>query len=250
MPAFVPMTKENARRPENVGEWCDMGYFDGLADPRGYEDVRFDNRKGYGLTYWDDRYLGTSRYLIDQFRPLYTYLELGCAKGFYVQAMRMLGVEAYGVDISNYATENCHPDIKQFLTCGSATNLSRFRDGSIDLVYSWDFLEHLTREEVKLCLTESRRVGRRWQRHGITAFDKDYGSIAECFPKEPQDPTHVSCFTLEWWTQLIREVFPLDEIYSMDFLGTPFQDGSRRCMLELITRADIKTPLALQEKGA
>ena len=37
-----------------------------------------------------------------------TVLDYGCAKGFMVYAMRLLGKDAYGVDISEYAIENCH----------------------------------------------------------------------------------------------------------------------------------------------
>ena len=40
-------------------------------------------------------------------------LDYGCAKGFMVYAMRLLGKEAYGVDVSQYAVDNGHEKIKQ-----------------------------------------------------------------------------------------------------------------------------------------
>lgn len=236
-PAFVAKNIEEAQRPKNVGKWCDWQYFDGLKDSRGYTDPQFDYRKGYGLTYWSDGFLGTAKYLAERFSPLFTFLELGCAKGFLVQAMRMIGIEAYGMDISEYAVSNCHPDMKDYIFCQNATDLSRFKDEYFDLVYSWDFLEHLYPQELHECLKECRRVGKGWMRHGITVFDKDYVSIAEKFPEEPQDPTHVSCYKRDWWERMFRVIFSKEEIREVNLSNELFKEGDkRRSMLEIVIK--------------
>lgn len=211
MPFFVPGSKENAKRPKDVGEWTDIDYHDGLRDPRGYLHQRYDYRKGYGITLWDDRLLEETRGIMEKYH-VHRYLELGCAKGFRVQAYRMQGVEAWGIDISKYATSNCHPEMKKWILCQDATDLSRFEDGFFDYIYSWDFLEHLYPDEIRKCLNECRRVGNGWMFHGLTYFDKNYVSIAQAFHDEPQDPTHVSCYRLEWWKEMIYSIFDKDEI--------------------------------------
>ena len=43
-------------------------------------------------------------------------LDIGCAKGYLVKAMRWLGREAWGCDISDYALEKADPEVKQFLS--------------------------------------------------------------------------------------------------------------------------------------
>jgi 2-polyprenyl-3-methyl-5-hydroxy-6-metoxy-1,4-benzoquinol methylase len=49
--------------------------------------------------------------IIEQSEPK-TALDAGCAWGFLVEAFRKRGVEAYGVDISEYAIQNVHPEIQ------------------------------------------------------------------------------------------------------------------------------------------
>lgn len=228
MPAFVAGNKENAKRPKRVGEWCDRDYFDGLRDPRGYLNQKYDHRKGYGLTFWDDRLLEQARDMIKIYH-IHRFLELGCAKGFRVQAMRMQGVEAWGIDISYYATANCHPDLKDYILCQDATDLSRFEDSYFDFIHAWDFLEHLLPDEIKKCLKECKRVGTRWLEYGVSVFNKDYESIAVAFPYEPQDPTHVSCYTIEWWRKLFDSLFDKEEIVRWEVGKT----GGRRYQLHV-----------------
>ena len=42
-------------------------------------------------------------------------LDIGCAKGFFVNDLVDKGIDAYGIDISSYAIKNCHPKIKNRL---------------------------------------------------------------------------------------------------------------------------------------
>ncbi|RKY33195.1 MAG: hypothetical protein DRP74_00650 [Candidatus Omnitrophota bacterium] len=205
-----------------------------MRDPRAYKDPKYDNRKGYGLYYWHDGYIEIAKQLIRRFK-IFKFLELGCAKGFLVQAMRMIGVEAYGVDISEYAVANCHPEMKKYIMQGDATELGIFEDCYFDLVFSWDFLEHLKSEEILRCLIECRRVSDKYIYHGITVFDKNYGSIAKHFPNEPQDPTHVSCYNINWWRKIFREVFADKEIIEFKLQDNAFASGNkRRAQLEAV----------------
>ena len=67
-------------------------------------------------------------------------LDAGCAMGFLVEALRERGVEAYGIDISEYAIDRVHENVKEYCWVGSVTDpLPR----SYDLIVCIEVLEHL-----------------------------------------------------------------------------------------------------------
>jgi len=69
-----------------------------------------------------------------------TVLDAGCAMGFLVEGLRRRGIEAYGLDISEYAIEHVHPDVRPYCRVGSLANpLAR----SFDLIVCIEVLEHM-----------------------------------------------------------------------------------------------------------
>ena len=60
-------------------------------------------------------------WLVGNVRPR-TALDVGCAKGFLVEALRDRGVEAWGVDMSEYAIGEVREDIRGFCRVGSASS--------------------------------------------------------------------------------------------------------------------------------
>ena len=50
-----------------------------------------------------------------------TVLDAGCAMGYLVAALRDRGVEAYGIDISEYAISRAREDIRPYCVVGSLT---------------------------------------------------------------------------------------------------------------------------------
>src|ERR1700675_1482354 len=66
-------------------------------------------------------------------------LDVGCAKGFLVEALRDRGVEAFGIDISPYAISEVRPDIRHF--CRVASAVEPF-DRRYDLIICIEVLEH------------------------------------------------------------------------------------------------------------
>lgn len=43
-------------------------------------------------------------------------LDVGCALGMYVKALRLMGFEAFGYDISEWAIANCDPAVKSYVS--------------------------------------------------------------------------------------------------------------------------------------
>jgi len=83
-----------------------------------------------------------------------TVLDYGCAKGFMVHALRLLGKEAYGADVSVYAVENCHPKVKEYLQVIETTEQL---SGGWDLIIAKDVLEHIPKDLIPSVLSELRR---------------------------------------------------------------------------------------------
>ena len=74
-------------------------------------------------------------------------LDVGCARGYFVQAMHELGIKAYGMDISEYAINNCTQGVKQYLALGNAEEQfpDSFDSHLFDVVTCMECIEHLDR---------------------------------------------------------------------------------------------------------
>ena len=65
-------------------------------------------------------------------------------------------LEIFGVDISKYAIDNCHPEVKDFLKVGDAKNLE-FQDNYFDLVISINTVHNL---EFNDCISSIKEISR------------------------------------------------------------------------------------------
>src|SRR5215218_4972349 len=56
--------------------------------------------------------------IVRDLRPT-SVLDAGCAMGFLVEALRERGVEAWGIDVSEYAISQVHESVSEYCTVGS-----------------------------------------------------------------------------------------------------------------------------------
>ncbi len=85
-------------------------------------------------------------------------LDVGCAEGYFMQIVReRFGVEVWGVDLSMVALAKAHDKYGLAVAAADATRLP-FADGSFDLVYSTEVVEHVL--DPDLMVAELRRVAR------------------------------------------------------------------------------------------
>jgi SAM-dependent methyltransferase len=135
-------TEEHIRVSKEYGET----YFDG---PREY---------GYGGYSYDGRWFPVAADIIEHFglQPGDRVLDVGCAKGFLVKDLLAAGIDAYGVDVSEYALMNCEPEVVGRLQIGSAERLP-FPDGSFAAVLSLNTIHNLARPA---CITAVREIER------------------------------------------------------------------------------------------
>ena len=111
-----------------------------------------DRTTGYRMTFQFNRSLFNVlvRYLDPQ--PGDKILDIGCSRGFYVQALEAYGADVTGVDSSEASVSQT---VSPHVELGDATNL-RFPDGTFDKVFSLHTIEHVP--EPGALLSEIGRV--------------------------------------------------------------------------------------------
>ncbi|MBI3798886.1 MAG: class I SAM-dependent methyltransferase [Deltaproteobacteria bacterium] len=83
--------------------------------------------------------------VVSDIRPC-TVLDAGCAMGFLVEALRDRGVNAVGVDISEYAIQQVRPDVRASCWVGSVVDPFPQK---YDLIVCIEVLEHLSPREAE-----------------------------------------------------------------------------------------------------
>jgi ubiquinone/menaquinone biosynthesis C-methylase UbiE len=143
--------RRKARTPEIVEISRKHGelYFDG---PREY---------GYGGYRYDGRWLPVARAIVAHFGLAAgdRVLDVGCAKGFLIKDLMAVcpGLNAFGVDVSEYALMHCEPEVVGRLHLGDAQSLP-FPDRSFQAVLSINTLHDLEREACVRAVREIERL--------------------------------------------------------------------------------------------
>lgn len=128
-------------------------------------------------------------------------LEIGAARGYLVKALRMNGLNARGMDISEWAVENCEPEVRPFMSTELVIG---------DMIYDWviakDTVEHIDTEELKDLIS---RLGKS-VRKGIFIVVPltAYTNGAYLREEDEADPTHKIRFTLPDWLLFLTDLLP------------------------------------------
>jgi SAM-dependent methyltransferase len=101
-------------------------------------------------------------YVVWRFLAPRRCLDVGCALGFAVEAMRELGIDASGVDLSPWAVEHATPGARGHVRIGDLLAGLPHRTGEFDVVTAFEVLEHLSPEDVPAAVRELRRVSDGW----------------------------------------------------------------------------------------
>ncbi|MFT3934289.1 MAG: methyltransferase domain-containing protein [Chitinophagaceae bacterium] len=114
-----------------------------------------------------------------------TVMDVGCAYGYLVAALRDRGVEAYGIDISDYAISQVREDIKPYC---KATSILTPLTQSYDLIICIEVIEHLQPEAARnaienLCLSSNNII--------FTSTPSDF-----------KEATHFNVQPTEYWVRL------------------------------------------------
>ena len=151
-----PKLLEARRKVKGDGEAfisCMYGhdYFDG------------DRKYGYGGYYRDERWWPVAQDIVKYYK-LNTWgskvLDVGCAKGYLVEALWDLGMNVYGLDVSRYAVKNCPMDMVGRIHRGDILDI-HFPDDSFDLVLAINVVHNIDEKHLYLAFKELQRVSRK-----------------------------------------------------------------------------------------
>jgi len=150
-----------------------------------YRDFPYDRNQPHWLAFFGKVAEEISRTI----RPR-RVLDVGCAKGFLVECLRDRGVQAFGVDISEYAISEARPDIHEYCRVASATDPIQ---GQYDLITCIEVLEHLSE-------AEAQQAARNMASHAESI-------LFSSTPKDDRDePTHQNVRPIIYWLNLFREL--------------------------------------------
>jgi len=123
-----------------------------------------DRRYGYGGYHYDGRWFPVAQAIAAHYglRSGDRVLDIGCGKGFLLHELTRAvpGLIVAGLDISTYAIEHAHENVKPFLVAGSAAALP-YAAGEFDLVLSLGTLHNLGAADLFEALGEIARVSKR-----------------------------------------------------------------------------------------
>jgi len=154
----------------------------------------------------------TARFLCRESTPV-RVLDIGCAKGYLVEALRAEGVpQAVGIDVSWYAIAHAEPTMRGHLLVGNLTQGLPVATATCDMVTAMDLFEHVADPIPAL-----REIDRVLRKDG-----KAYLKI--CHPRHPnatRDPSHINVQPLAYWTDIFRQVgFSWARVYETDVAGS------------------------------
>jgi ubiquinone/menaquinone biosynthesis C-methylase UbiE len=159
----IDLLKSNPKKKRNLNARSASKTAETVRISREYGFDYFDGDRmyGYGGYQYDGRWVPVARNMIHHFKlqPGHRILDVGCAKGFLVRDLKESGIDAYGIDISEYALENCDPSIVGRLHLGNAVSLP-FKTNSFDVVISINTVHNLERPDCVKAIREIQRVSR------------------------------------------------------------------------------------------
>lgn len=134
-----------------------------IAVAREYGQAYFDGPReyGYGGYRYDGRWMPVAEDIVAHFglNPGDRVLDVGCAKGFLVKDLMKVcpGLEAFGLDVSEYALMHCEPEVIGRLHLGNAVRLP-FPDRSFSAVISINTIHNLERADAVRAVREIERL--------------------------------------------------------------------------------------------
>lgn len=170
---------------------------------------------GCGSSYQrDDCWIGLFSNLADrivaEIGP-HSVMDAGCAFGMLVEQLRARGVEAEGIDISEYAIAQVHESVRSYVRVASVTEPFGRR---YDLIVCIEVLEHMPRHEAEAAIAN------------MCAWSDDI--LFSSSPYDHKEATHMNVNPPEYWAdRFARHGFFRDVDFDASFL-TPWAVRFRR----------------------
>lgn len=130
-----------------------------------------------------------------------TCLDIGSGTGRLVFWLRKMGINAKGIDLSEYVIELADKSIKQYLQTGDISNLP-FPDNQFDLVITYDVLERIERSKIKKAIEESIRVSKKFILHKMYTRENVWYRLFH-----RKDFSVISLFSYKYWQRIFTTLY-------------------------------------------
>jgi len=151
---------------------------------------------------WLSFFAAIAERIVQDMQPR-SVLDVGCAKGFLVEALRDRGVEAFGLDVSEYAISECREDIRPYCWVGSAVDPFPQR---YDLIVCMEVLEHRPNRDAEMAAVNLCKYA------DDILFSSTPDDFTEC--------THINVQPFEYWAGLFaKHGFYRDADFDASFIA-------------------------------
>jgi 2-polyprenyl-3-methyl-5-hydroxy-6-metoxy-1,4-benzoquinol methylase len=182
-----PQVSTRAAPPVPIpGQWYDADYFE--------HGCTSNWDRGYHWSLFQTVFRDAGAWLVESFPEARSALDIGCAKGFLVRALRERGIAAFGFDHSAWAIDHAEPSARPYLRLASVDDASW--EQGFDLASAMFVLESLTEAQLRGFLPRARS----WVRQGLVAVIASLGAA----PRD-RDLTRVTQRDRAWWRALFLE---------------------------------------------
>lgn len=192
----------------------------GFYDREYYTGKKGRHRIGYAESLFGKLFHTVINYyrafLIKLFLNPKTCLDVGCGTGRLVQCLRVLGIEAFGLEISKDALNLADQSVRPFLKEGDIAKIP-YPDDQFDLVLTFDVMEHLERSKLKKSVEETIRVSKKYIFHKIYTVENLWISLFQRI-----DFSYTSVFSRKFWLRLFSSFEQISVARSFFFKLPPF----------------------------
>ena len=175
--------------PPIPGAWYDGDYFE--------NGLKSNWAGGYTWPQFQGVFKDAAGYLAEVFPEARSFLDIGCAKGFLVRALRERGLEAWGFDHSAWAIERAEPAAQPYLQLAEADAVAF--DRQFDVAVAMSIFESLTEDQLRSLLPRLRR----WTRLALFAVIADLPRSAGL--GGTGDLSQITLHDRRWWLALFSE---------------------------------------------
>ncbi len=149
---------------EELAKLYDEEYFEGGKNKKGYSNYK-EGIKNYFDYVTKEPYIQKRINYLKQFSKGGRLLDVGCAHGFFLKAIREEGWDVTGIDISKYASDFGKKEFNLNIINKSLED-AKFVSNHFDVVTIWSFLDHCTTP-----MNVFKEINRILKPGGILAFN-------------------------------------------------------------------------------
>lgn len=174
-------------------EFYDKSYYeDGIASGKScYTNYRWIPELTIPMAYFTIKELGIE--------SKDSVLDVGCSKGYFVKALRLLDIDAYGTDISKYAIDHADVEVRDYCKLISNDNPVPFEQ-KFKWILTKDVLEHMDIDSLHTFFKNYSDKAD-YMYHVVPLGDNGQFRI----PEYHLDKSHIQIHDEAWWEQFFNQ---------------------------------------------